>query len=375
MPQVLILTAGYGEGHNAAARGLHAACAELGLASEIGDCFTALGPAYDRSRRQYLALINRAPKIWAAAFGMIDRFPIVEFSLPALAPVRQALSDLLREKQPSVVVSVYPAYGYLLAQIFPAGTSRPFTLHTVVTDSITINRVWHRCPSDTFIVPNAASAAVMREQGVPSSIIHDLGFPVPPRFARDRPLRPAPGSGQKGRVLYMINAGKEMAPATVASLLEVEGIELTVTVGRDEELRRKIEVVAAGRALSIYGWTPQMPELLMSHHVLIGKAGGATVQEAIAAETPMLITQVVPGQEEGNAQLMFENQCAALCPTTASLAEKVGGLFRDDAGLWRQWATNISRLSRPAAALDIARFVSSQDASLRDDSNAPTAVG
>ncbi len=357
MPQVLILTAGYGEGHNAAARGLHAACAELGLDSEIGDCFTALGGTYDRSRRQYLELINRAPRIWAAAFGMIDRFPIVEFSLPALAPVRQALSDLLREKQPAVIVSVYPVYGYLLAQIYPAGTTRPFKLHTVVTDSITINRVWHRCPSDTFIVPNAASAMVMRAQGVPSSVVHDLGFPVPPRFARDRPARPIPGTEQRGRILYMINAGKETAPATVASLLKVRDIELTVTVGRDDVLRRKIENVANGRPVSIHGWTLQMPELLMSHHVLIGKAGGATVQEAIAAETPMLITQVVPGQEEGNAQLMFENQCAALCPTPASLAEKVEELFSNDARLWRKWATNISHLSRPAAALDIARFV------------------
>ena len=65
MPDVLILTAAYGEGHNAAARGLHAACGELGIESEIGDCFTALGVKYDTSRKQYLALINRAPRIWA----------------------------------------------------------------------------------------------------------------------------------------------------------------------------------------------------------------------------------------------------------------------------------------------------------------------
>jgi processive 1,2-diacylglycerol beta-glucosyltransferase len=356
MLDVLLLTAGYGEGHNAAARGLLTACTDLGLAAEIGDCFTALGGTYERSRGQYLELINRMPGLWAAVYGWADRLPLVEFTLPMLASVQQALAELLAEKKPRVVVSVYPVYGYLIARLFPR--ARPFALHTVVTDSITINRVWHRCPSDSFIVPNAASAAVLLDHGLPAPLVHDLGFPVPPRFARDRPLRRPPGRGEKGRVLYMINAGKELAPAVVAGLLDLGGIHLTVTVGRDEELRARIEGAAAGRIIEIHGWTPHMPELLMTHHVLIGKAGGATVQEAIAAETPLLITQIVPGQEEGNARLVIENGCAAFCPTPAALAGKVEQLFAADATEWHRWHANIARLSRPDAARDIARFVS-----------------
>ena len=100
-----------------------------------------------------------------------------------------------------------------------------------------------------------------------------------------------------------------------------------------------------------------MPELLMTHHLLIGKAGGATVQESIAACTPMLITQVVPGQEEGNARLLFENECGALCPTAAALAAKIEALFAGDAAEWRQWEQNIARLAKPDAALQIADFV------------------
>jgi processive 1,2-diacylglycerol beta-glucosyltransferase len=357
MSEVLILTAGYGEGHNAAARGLQTACTELGIDSHVGDCFTALGASYDRSRRQYLDLINRAPKIWAAVYRWIDRWPLVELTVPLLASVQRALADLLAAQQPRVVVSVYPVYGYLLARLFPNPATRPFALHTVITDSITINRVWLRCPSDTFIVANRSSADVLHQQGVAAERIRDLGFPVPPIFARERPTRTMPGSSEKGRVLYMINAGKQTAPAIVARLLEISGIHLTVTVGRDEALRSEVLKAAAGREVEIHGWTPKMPELLMTHHVLIGKAGGATVQEAIAAQTPMLITQVVPGQEEGNARLVFENECAALCPTAKALALQIEKLFANDAAEWKRWLVNIKRLSRPDAALQIARFV------------------
>ncbi len=354
MRPVLILTAGYGEGHNAAARGLHTACQQLGIESEIADPFTAMGASYDRSRRDYLWLINTAPHVWAFFFGLIDRFPLVEFSLPLLSRVEQQLAELLAEKQPRAVVSVYPAYSYLIAKLFPSG--RPFTLHTVVTDSITINRVWHRAPSDTYIVANAATGDVMREQGVPAARIHELGFPVPPRFAADRPERPDPRDG--ARVLFMINAAKDTAPDVVARLLLMRRIHLTVTVGRDEELRARIEKAAAGRPIEIHGWTPHMPELLMTHHILIGKAGGAAVQETIAAQTPMLITQVVPGQEEGNAQLLFDHACGAHCPTPDALAGQIDWLFANGAREWRRWHDNIRALSRPDAALQIARFVS-----------------
>ena len=190
--------------------------------------------------------------------------------------------------------------------------------------------------------------------GVPREKLRVLGFPVPPRFARDRPERPAP---PPPRVLYMINAGKDQAPGIVARLLAIPGLHLTATYGRDEALRQRLEAAAAGHPLELHGWTDRMPELLMTHHLLIGKAGGATVQESIAAGTPMLITQVVPGQEEGNARLLFENACGALCPTASALARKIESLFANDAQEWRQWEQNTKRLAKPDSALQIADFI------------------
>jgi processive 1,2-diacylglycerol beta-glucosyltransferase len=157
----------------------------------------------------------------------------------------------------------------------------------------------------------------------------------------------------------MINAGKDQAPAILTELLKLSEVDFTVTAGRDQALMGRLQGVAqaAGREIEILGWTDRMPELVMSHHLLIGKAGGATVQEAIAACTPMLITQVVPGQEEGNARLLFENGCGALCATPHALASTIERLFAGDAAEWRIWEQNIRRLSRPDAAREIARFI------------------
>lgn len=365
MPKVLLLTAGYGEGHNAAARGLHAALTEVGADAEIVDLFALTGGTfYEKTRRGYIDLINRAPKVWAAAYGLIDKVPTGAISAPFLGAMRRALAAMVVEKRPDVIVSVYPIYGYLVERLWPNTATRPFAFHTVVTDSITINSIWYRCRSDSFLVPNEETAHVMIQRGVPQKRLRVLGFPVPPRFARERPVRPA---CPPPRVLYMINAGKDQAPGIVARLLKLEPLHLTVTVGKDEGLRARIEEAAAraGKPVEIHGWTPQMPELLMTHHVLIGKAGGATVQECIAACTPMLMTQVVPGQEEGNAELLFQNRCGALCPTPDALAEKIEQLFASEATEWRAWELNIVRLSKPDAALQIAKFLLSPEAQER----------
>ena len=146
MLKVLLLTAGYGEGHNAAARGLHAALVEAGADAEIIDLFALTGGAfYEKSRRGYLDLINRAPKVWAAAYALIDKVPVGALSMPFLGKMRRALAQILAEKKPAAVVSVYPVYGYLMEKLYPNAAARPFAFHTVVTDSITINSVWYRC--------------------------------------------------------------------------------------------------------------------------------------------------------------------------------------------------------------------------------------
>jgi len=79
----------------------------------------------------------------------------------------------------------------------------------------------------------------------------------------------------------------------------------------------------------------------------------------------MLMTQVVPGQEEGNAELLFQNQCGALCPTPDALAAKIQQLFANGAAEWRTWEQNITRLSRPDAASQIARFLLSAESQNR----------
>jgi len=359
--RILILTAGFGEGHNAAARGMRDALATAPTDSAVVEMHDLFAETYGFVntwvRKGYLAMINKSPNSWARVYQWTDRQQDWASSMRLLFQARNQLSQLLLRFQPTAVVSVYPAYPHLLDQIM-GDVAPPFRRVVCITDSITVNAIWFRCSSDLFLVPNEQTASVLARNGLPDEKVKISGFPVTPKFAELGELRQPPTSGEV-RLLHMINAGGRAAPEIIRGLAQIPGARLTVTVGRDENLRAAVEDVRleTGREFEIVGWSDQLPRLMLESHLLISKAGGATVQEAIAAGLPMIISQIVPGQEEGNAQLIAETQSGLVAEMPTAIVAAVERAFADDFRVWREWSANISRLSRPRASLEIAELL------------------
>jgi len=355
--RVLILTAGYGEGHNSAARGIRDGLARVApdAAVEMHDLFIeTYGLLNEAVRKGYIGLINRWPKSWGYVYRWLDKKKDFSRDFHKFGRLKQQLQRLVERFQPDVVLSVFPAYPYLLAEVL--ADNRSFKSVVVITDSITINAIWYGCKADCFLVPNDESAAVIRAGGVPESRIRVFGFPVSPRFADLAAEAAPPSADGKKKLLYVINPASTRSLALVRKLLELD-VDLTVTVGRNERLHEAVRSMAAGRPLEIFGWTDELPRLFQSSHVLIGKAGGATVQEAIAAACPMIINHIVSGQEEGNARLLVQRNAGALALNSDAVIAEIHRAFAHDARQWRLWKENISAMSQPRAALDIADFL------------------
>jgi processive 1,2-diacylglycerol beta-glucosyltransferase len=357
---VLILTAGFGEGHNAAARNLEQALRESHpeVAVAVNDIFDESYGLLNRLLQSgYRHIINKHPGVWSAFYNFLDRAPWVNSGVGLFWMAVNLLADRITRYDADVVVSCFPGYGAFLDQV-RKGKGRPFSYVTVVTDSLTINSIWWRCTSDYFLVPNEPTAKSLEQGGVAREKIRVTGFPVPTVFSEILPERANPPADGRWQVLYMVNSAQDVAPDIVRELLSVENIALTVTCGRHELLMKKLQQLAieAGKEIELHGWTSEIPNLLRRSHVLISKAGGATVQEAMAARTPMIITQVVPGQEEGNALLLVENGAGEIAMTPESIANAVRGLFDKNGAHYSQRYQATGPLSHPAGAREIANF-------------------
>src|SRR5437763_17104569 len=107
--KILILTAGFGEGHNSAARGIRDALGQIapGSAVECRDLFAeAFGRLNEIARRAYLVAINRAPRAWSAIYSWIDQHPDFRSGMRWFSRIRQRLSEIIERARPDVIVSV-----------------------------------------------------------------------------------------------------------------------------------------------------------------------------------------------------------------------------------------------------------------------------
>ncbi len=361
MKKVLILTAGFGEGHNAAARNLRDALETVSEESrvEVLDLFESTYGAINTLAKN---VVEYAPKFWGGVHALLDGSKLLGNGA-GLTRLRNALGDIVHETQPDCVVSTYPLYASVIQELYRDHSERPFRFITVVTDSLIINPAWYRAPSDFYCVANEATASVLKEGGVPADQIKVLGFPVSPMFAdgAGAPIEP-PVAGQERRILYVINSGKKKVGKALDRLFEIPDVHVTITVGRDPELRAKLieRTAEISDRVRVFGWTNQMPQLLQTSHLVIGKAGDAFVQEAIAAQCPIIINQVTPGQDEGNARLVAEYDLGAVAERNREVPDLVKEAFAHKARLWQQWRHNLARQSRPDASLRLAELVSSE---------------
>jgi len=358
---ILILTSAFGEGHNAAARNLAAALRLQDPERDVAvhDLFAeAYGPLYSATQQGYFFLINHLPSLWGAFYKHLHQDKAMPRRVAVYRRAARLLQKTIARMLPSLVVSTYPGYNHLLDHLHTDG-DRPFKTVTVVTDSISINSMWYSGHSDFFLLPNEITASVMEDAGVDRKKLRVTGFPVPSVFSTLRGQRMSPGPNNRPKVLFLVNPGQKHAVEILKTLGDLPEIELVAACGRDENLRRTLQRTAdrLSHPILIQGWINDLPERLASSHLVVAKAGGATVQECLAAGTPLVMSQVIPGQEEGNAQLLTSSDCGCLATSPRAVSSAVKHAFSHGYMVWKTWEANAWKTGKPEGALDSAREI------------------
>jgi len=361
--KILILTAGFGEGHNSAALNLKRALSPHATALLADPCALST-PLINRGLQNFYRYITtHAPWLWRRIYLSTERQDFSKKRLPLMRKPEDKLRELIIEHRPQAIVSTYPLYPYFVERLFKKhGPKVP--VFTIVTDSIEINAAWRKAPTDFWLVTDQHTKQSLITQGLPESKIVTTGFPVHPHFADLEPIT-ADDDLDPFRILYFPTPKKPHVRRVSRELLESTGPESKLTIVLGKHLRKihsrakEIEEQYPGR-VTIKGWTKKVPELLNSHHLVVGKAGGATVHEALAAACPMLIHHLVPGQEEGNLNLLRHLNGGNLADTEGALSEQLDKMLTHNAAGWRSMKRSLAQQAHPTAAHTAARFILSQ---------------
>jgi UDP-N-acetylglucosamine:LPS N-acetylglucosamine transferase len=131
-------------------------------------------------------------------------------------------------------------------------------------------------------------------------------------------------------------------------------LQLAVVAGKDEELFRELQENEWHVPVHLYEFIENMAPLMHAADAIVCKAGGLIVTEALATGTPLMLVDVLPGQETGNAEYVVKNRAGDLVDEPILVLEALYHLLQKDARLLEERAQNARRLGRPESAYTVA---------------------
>ncbi len=357
MTRVLVLTASYGSGHNIAAESLAAAFRRAGAEPRVVDHFRDLvHPAFERaSRALYYWVLHHLPLAWGAAYALGDWMPSdspLALGLTRIGALR--LGRLLRDLAPDLVVTVHATPAVAMAALARRGLRVP--PHTTVVTDFVAHSQWIAPGVDRYCVAAEEVRHEFVARGIAPERIVVTGVPVRPEF--EVPVEPAAArlafglTPYKPVVLAMAGAqgsfGRlpEVARALAELPLPVQGV---VAAGQDGHVERALRARLRHGDLHVFGYVADIRRLMAAADLLVTKAGGMTLAEALAAELPLLAYGSLPGQERRNER--FASRCGIAL--VARSRRELGRALERALGepeLLERLRANMARLRRPDAS-------------------------
>ena len=341
--RVLLIYSRVGGGHLSAARALAEAFEAQGHTTRLVDVYLECGRfPVTLFPRAYAELARHHPRLWSMLFHRSGRLDPKRVLGPFL---RTGLRQLMGEARPDIVVSVLPVVNGLLAEL--CGTTE-----VVLTDWHSVHRFWVAPGVRHYTAPTASAGQDCVRFGAPAQTVDVVGIPVRRAFAET--AQQEPHKHERFTILMMV--GAEGSPRALESLRELARLDLDaqiiVVCGHNEELRQQVEALPAQLPVRAMGFVDDIAALMRSADILVTKAGGLTLAEAFCCAVPVVVYDVLPGQEAGNLDYALSQAAVVHSPSPQDLASAVRELHADAARRSALAATG-RRLVRPDAATRI----------------------
>jgi UDP-N-acetylglucosamine:LPS N-acetylglucosamine transferase len=359
--RVVVVYSRVGGGHLSAARALAEELESTGEATaKIVDAYVecarfpvTLFPA------AYARLARRHPRLWSMVYNGSQGLDPKRVLGPFL---RSGFRRLMAQERPDLVVSVLPGVNGLLAEATDAFDAR---LEVVLTDWHSVHRFWVAPGVAHYTTPTESARQDCIRFGAPESAIAVVGIPVRRAFAaessKDRERRLSLTRRKLGleptrfTVLAMVGAeGSPRALENIARLAQLDkDFQMVVVCGRNAVLRRHVEQLQARTRLLAVGFVENVAELMSAADVLVTKAGGLTLAEAFCRAVPIVVHDVLAGQEAGNLAYVLQREAVEYAPNPPELTRLITELYADPVRR-AALAERGAQLARPAAAQHIA---------------------
>jgi len=313
--RILVFSAGFGNGHFRAAEAviegirIKEPSAEI-IHLDFGDFLSKRFNTV--AKNLYIEMIKYTPKLWGKFYDKTAKFQPnsrIQRFLKQLG--RSDFLKYIQDFAPDLIVCTYPTVSSILAQLRLEQILQVPVI-TVITD-YTVHSHWVHPGVDRYMVACEDVKESLVSWGIEAQCIHVTGIPISPKFDvkinRQRiisklGLNPdLPTFLMMGGAYGSLKSAKRICKILADSLVPVQAI---IVCGKNKKLYHSLgELIDQSLNLVVrLGYVHNFEELMSISSLIITKAGGLTVSEALTKHLPLVIYNPIPGQEEANAQFV-----------------------------------------------------------------------
>ena len=319
-PEVLIVSASMGAGHDGVAYELQRRLRAAGRTAEVVDFLPLLPIGLGKVLKfVYGEQLKHAPRTYEWLYAQLDKPKALNRGALVVASfARPALMRLARGT--GVVVATYPLAGRALGQLRRAGRL-DIPAITYLTDP-EVHELWLDKGTDFYLAAYGKSAELASARtGRPA---WGCGPLLPPRLSdpvteEERAAARAALDVAAERVALLVTGSWGVGdPAATARAVAAAGLKPVLLCGRNEALRAEL---ADDPQITAVGWVNDVRPLYAAADVVVHNAGGLASVEAFAAGVPVVGHACLPGHGHRNAKIMAEFGIAEYAADDAELID------------------------------------------------------
>lgn len=342
-PRILLVSAGIGQGHNAAAEALREAARRVwpGCRTRRVDILSLAGRLAERIVvGTYRFEVTRVPVLYEWFHFALRRWRWFARPLEWLAAgwAGTRLRPVVDEFQPDLVIATFPVASAALARLRRRGRlTAPAA--TFVSDFAS-EPFWAYSSVDVHFVPHQVSVPALVRRKLPGPV----RVAAPPVRTAFRPGDRTAARRRTGlrpdAFVVLVTGGAwgvgRLEDAARTALELGDRVQVVAACGHNEDLRQRVAALGDPDRVVALGWTEQMADLMAAADVVVTNGGGVSSMEACMSARPLIVHGPIAGHGRMNAALMAEAGLAIVADTPAELAGVLDRFARDEVAARRQ---------------------------------------
>lgn len=272
--------------------------------------------------------------------------------------------NLIKDFNPDFILSTNPLPMQLVSKtkkkniidILSANVCTDFGFHSF----------WHNFDVNYYFVANNEVKKSLILHDVAKESVKVTGIPIGLKFGKET---------DRGKILRDLNfnasrpvlliVGVKIVYKNLLKVIESvkeknESVQFIVVAGRDKNLQKELKKskIINDPSIRVFNFVDNLDEYMGIADLIFTKPGGLTVSECLAKGLPMIINDIMPGQEQDNVDYLVSCGAGIEAESVEEVVQNIVDLFNQPDKLIKM-KENCLKIAKPNAAVELVDFVNS----------------